>query len=268
MKKLYTLFLTVLAINFCTAQITLTEAVDFTVTDLHGEEHNLFEQLDAGKYVMIDLFAYWCGPCCTTAPKIKLTFEEYGCNTGDLFVIGMEGDGTTAQTEEFENTCGSAGAHPVISGLDGGGSEVVDAYSPAAFPTIILIAPDRTIVEQDIWPYENATVDAMLATYGIEKQECAIVSGVEDFAQINAVDLTPNPVEDIANLNFNLAESAKISVEVYNITGQQVYQNIVGQKTAGNHQLELPTTNLAIGTYLVKISVDGALVETIKMNKI
>ncbi len=267
MKKFFTLLFTVLAINLSTAQITLTEAVDFTVTDIHGVEHNLFEILDGGQYVMIDLFAYWCGPCCSTAPKIKQTYEDYGCNTGDLFVIGMEADGTTAQTEEFETNCGSAGAQPVISGLDGGGSEVVDAYGPAAFPTIILIAPDRTILEQDIWPYDNSNVDVMLEGYGLEKQECGIV-GVEELSQINAVQLSPNPVHEVAMLNVELAETADLDIEIFNITGQTVYQNFVGQKTVGNHQLELPTTNLATGTYLIKISVDGVLAETVKMNKL
>jgi hypothetical protein len=57
MKKL-TLFLgLVLATTFTSAQYTpLTEAVDFTATDVQGVEHNLFSILDEGQYVCIDFF--------------------------------------------------------------------------------------------------------------------------------------------------------------------------------------------------------------------
>jgi thiol-disulfide isomerase/thioredoxin len=97
------------------AQVSITEAPDFELTDVHDETHHLYEILDAGKYVMVDLYAYWCGPCCSTAPAIKQVYEEYGCNTGDLYVIGLEADGTTAQTLEFETNCGSEGSYPVVS---------------------------------------------------------------------------------------------------------------------------------------------------------
>ena len=267
MKKLITLLLSMLVIYNNNAQVSLTEAVDFTVTDLHGEEHNLFDILDQDKYVMIDLFAYWCGPCCDTAPKIKKTYEDYGCNMGDLFVIGIEGDGTTAQTEEFENECGSAGAQPVVSGLDGGGSEVVDTYNPQALPTIILIAPDRTIVEQDIWPYNNSDVEILLAGYDIDKQECDIVD-VEELSQVNAIYLTPNPVQDEATLNIDISESADLVVEILNITGKLVSQNNLGHHPAGKHQITLYAAHLVTGTYLVRISIDGHMAEAIKMNKI
>lgn len=48
------------ALFFATAltfsQTSLTEAVDFTGTDIYGEEFNLFEILDGGQYVCIDFF--------------------------------------------------------------------------------------------------------------------------------------------------------------------------------------------------------------------
>ena len=56
MKKI-TLFLgLLLATTFSVAQTNLTEAVDFTATDIEGVEHNLFSILEGGQYVCIDFF--------------------------------------------------------------------------------------------------------------------------------------------------------------------------------------------------------------------
>ena len=90
MKHLYTALLA-LGITFgASAQTQLTEAVDFTVTDLNGNEHTLSEYLDAGKYVCIDFFAYWCGPCAAHAPYFTEIYNTYGCNGGDVIFMSME----------------------------------------------------------------------------------------------------------------------------------------------------------------------------------
>ena len=38
-------------------------APDFTVTDTHGEEHNLYSYLENGKVVVLDFFYTTCTPC-------------------------------------------------------------------------------------------------------------------------------------------------------------------------------------------------------------
>ena len=63
MKKLLQLALVFVAafmmqINTSSAQTPLTEAVDFTATDIHGDTWNLFDELDDGKYVLIDFWMF------------------------------------------------------------------------------------------------------------------------------------------------------------------------------------------------------------------
>ena len=56
MKKIFFLVLGV-ALSFASfAQTDLTTAVDFTVTDTDSVQHNLFDYLNDGKYVVLDFF--------------------------------------------------------------------------------------------------------------------------------------------------------------------------------------------------------------------
>jgi len=56
MKKITIIVAMFFATTFAFSQTPLTEAVDFTATDVQGVEQNLFEILDGGQYVCIDFF--------------------------------------------------------------------------------------------------------------------------------------------------------------------------------------------------------------------
>ena len=155
MKKLYTTFILCLSLVSVNAQTSLTTAVDFTVTDVHGEIHNLFSLLNEGKYVIIDFFFTTCGPCIASVPTLNQSFIDYGCNTGEIFYISIDDGDTDAEVLQYENNYG--GLLPSVSGIEGGGNAVNSAYGISAYPTVILIAPDHTILEQDIFPVSNIT---------------------------------------------------------------------------------------------------------------
>lgn len=160
------------SINTAQAQCPLTDAVDFTATTVEGETVHLFDILDnEGKYVVIDFFFCTCVPCQQASPLINEAYIYFGCNEGDVIFLAIDTGDTDEECIEFDETYGVE--YPTISGVEGGGTQICNDYMIPAYPTVILIAPDHSIVEQDIWPIPDAqaVIDA-LEPHGLEETEC------------------------------------------------------------------------------------------------
>ena len=171
MKKVLVLLSLVLFFGVSFAQTSLSVAEDFTLTDVDGVEHVLFDYLDDGKYVLIDFFYTTCVPCQQTTPKIEGAYQYFGCNSADLIILGIDNGDTDAQVIAFGETYG--GTYPAVSGTEGGGNAVISTYGIGYIPTVILIAPNRDIVEQDIWPIDNAaSIITVVEPYGPEEASC------------------------------------------------------------------------------------------------
>lgn len=177
MRKL--LFILLLITGFSLsmkAQCPLTQAVDFTVTTVEGEELNLFEILDGGQHVVIDFFFTTCGPCQAAAPHINESYIYFGCNSADVFYIAMDTGDSDDECIAFGEQFGVE--YPTVSGIEGGGNAVCAAYGIPAYPTVILIHPDHSITEQDIWPIPNAqAVITPVENAGCEAAACPTGGG-------------------------------------------------------------------------------------------
>ncbi len=67
----------------------------------------------------------------------------------------------------------------------------------------------------------------------------------------------PNPSSDITNVNVTLAKSAKVSLEVYNMVGQKVYEIPARNLTEGTHPFEINVASLKAGVYTYAVIANG-----------
>jgi len=249
------LFLPITLISF--AQTPLTIAVQFEAKDFNGETHNLFDYLDNGKYVMLSFYTMNCGSCQTYSPGVSAIYEQFGCNNADLIVLGINWGATNSQLFDYHQEYGWN--FPALSGIDGYGNEITEAYLVESFISVILIAPNREIVNQYIDPPTTNVLENLLALYGLNTSACTV--GTENLAKQpdNNPMVFPNPARDFYDLSFNTVEGSHY-VGLYDLNGRLVHDY-------GLHTLPFPRfalEDIEAGVYLVKVS-NNNLTKTIRL---
>ncbi len=63
----------------------------------------------------------------------------------------------------------------------------------------------------------------------------------------------PNPFNPTTTIKYTLAKKGKVSIAVYNLTGQQVAELVDGVKESGSHMVQFNAGNLASGLYLYRL---------------
>lgn len=264
MKKLFTFFLALTMSIAVSAQCSLTEAVDFTTTDHHGNEIHLFDILDGGQYVLIDFFFTTCGPCQNSTPNVVDAYYALGCNQHDVFFMEVSPSDHNNEPYLFiDNWINTYGIeYPTIYLTSGGpdtGEDICNMYQIPAYPTIILISPDRQIVVQDIWPVSSAqTIIDALAPFGIEEHECDgevqnpdVIIDVETEASYSLdIKFTPNAAT--ASYYVLCSENAELEAGDILLDGVQL-------TNGGVHTFSGLNAETVYTIYAMPVSTDGIM---------
>ncbi|MBT3209301.1 MAG: T9SS type A sorting domain-containing protein [Bacteroidetes bacterium] len=200
--KRFLIFLSVLYITSFSAnsQTPLTTAVDFNVTDINGFQLNLFNYLNSGNFVVIYFFTSGNPQSQDSVSYINQSYTDFGCNDGNVLFFAINWGENDADVQQFVFNYGIE--YPTVSGINGGGNIVVSEYGIGitSFPTAILIAPDHSIIEQDL-VISNST-QTIVENGGIT-QTC--VDLISDFSG-NILEFVVGGSVDFADLSNPLPE--------------------------------------------------------------
>ncbi len=90
-----------------------------------------------GKYVLLDFWASWCGPCRAELPYVKRLVEKHGSNE-NFSLIGISLDRGEAPMKEFI----SKNEMNWMNVYDGSGGQIASQYGVVSIPFTVLIDPE------------------------------------------------------------------------------------------------------------------------------
>ena len=107
-----------------------------------------------GKYVYVDIWATWCGPCKVEIPFLKKLESKYHDNNIKFVSISVDDARRSGTMEKAHDAWKKMVTEKELTGVqlftgNGWKADFVQDYKVNGIPRFILIAPDGTIVDAD-----------------------------------------------------------------------------------------------------------------------
>jgi hypothetical protein len=231
---------------------------NFTITDTEGNTYDLYETLDSGMTVFIDLFFTRCSYCQQYTPIIEQIFQNTGAGEEDILMWGISNDpfDTDPVIDQYKTDYGVTNP---CSGPQGGGitahTTIIAGQNFQGWPTYCVICPDRDMFFDPVYPPTVTGFDPYF-------EQCASVGVDEevndDISRI--ISIYPNPVKEQLTLELKFQNDGLTTLKLYDLTGVTIMKKELDH-SPGNTTVNLDLTSIPPGYYILKFSQDNQFKE-------
>ena len=251
----FVILLTLIFSNQACAQLQNgSVAPNFTLTDIDGNTHELYDYLDQGKAVLLDFFAVWCGSCQAHAPSLENAYQAYGPN-GDnsmqFFALESEDNTSDPQCDNYNGYQWSQTlSYPIINTT----SSTPNDYAISFYPTIYIVCPDRFVTQ--VGMVDASTIGNFItANCDLTQYDNDLM--VEDIhLNANPCEGTISPAIELKNVGINGVSNPQINVYLDGqLTNSLNWLSII--QPGSNTSILVPTIqNLSPGNHVINVSIN------------
>ena len=137
------------------ASVPFKQAPDFSLGLFDGSTFHLADELAAGKPVVVNFWASWCGPCIEEAPVLEAAAKR---EAGRVTFVGVNAQDLDSDAQAFLKKYGVT--YPNGSG---NGGPISVSYGMRGFPETYFVAPDGRLVRKWNGPLDAGKLDQMLS---------------------------------------------------------------------------------------------------------
>ena len=132
---------------------------DFTIvqdpSDAEASTVKFSDYAGKGKYLLVDFWASWCGPCKAEIPNIASVFEKYVGDDFDVLSIAV--------WDKPEMTAKAALEEGIVwNQIVNAGEIPTEIYGIEGIPHIMLLGPDGTIIKRNL---RGSDIEATVSRY-------------------------------------------------------------------------------------------------------
>lgn len=255
MKKLLLILFVLFSVSINAQLASGTVAPNFTATDINGNVHSLSDYLAAGKTVIMDVSATWCGPCWNyhSSHALEDLYASYGYGgSEEVVVLFIEGDAATGINDLNGLTAASQGnwvlntPYPIIDS-----ATIASLYQIAYFPTVYRICPSGIVTE-----LQQPTTASFVSSIN---SSCGALAGTQN--NIEMLDSesgfctsSGSPVVNFKNFGANAVTSGTVNLkENGNVIATKNFTSNAAQFATSAITLDPITVNTA-SQYSVEVT--------------
>ena len=120
--------------------------IDFTMKTPEGKTVKLSEFIGKDKYVLIDFWASWCGPCRREMPTVVAAYKEFKSKGFGIVGVSLDQD-----ADKWKQAIKDLNiTWPQMSDLKGWQCEGASLYGVRSIPSTVLVDKEGTIVARDL----------------------------------------------------------------------------------------------------------------------